>query len=45
MKLLKTSLMLGVAATGFGVAMPTTAAAAEEDTPIIVTARRTEENL
>jgi len=45
MKTLKTGLMIGVAASGFGaVAMPSAAAAADE-APIIVTARRTEERL
>ncbi|MDG2005152.1 MAG: TonB-dependent receptor [Novosphingobium sp.] len=42
MRILKTSLMSGVAATCFGVTMPTAAAA--EDAPIIVTAQRYEQD-
>jgi len=50
MKNLKTSLLIGVAATGFGAAMPAGPALAAEaddanDSAIIVTARRVEENL
>jgi iron complex outermembrane recepter protein len=44
MKSLKTSLMLSVAATGFGAAALPSAALAAEDDAIIVTARRVEEN-